>query len=230
LPGPQLPAHTVGLGTRGKSGGLLVPHVDPLDAALAPQRVDEPIQRVTDDTVDPFDAGLLERIDHEIGNSLRHGEPRWELTMTFMVYRRVTPQAVPVLNDAGVRCARPSTNRTPALLAWCMPTGLSPFREWSHVQYQPPLPAFSASDADDTISFRPSRNKLLITPAPSVCTGAHSVDRSDAAALFSRDLPLYGLIAPAGFERSLECSEALALSSLVQRREFAGVLCGGERT
>ena len=75
---------------------------------------------------------------------------------------------------------------------------LSPFREWPHVQYQPALRGFSASDADDAIPFRACRNQFLITPAPSVCTGANRVDRCDAAAHFCRrDLPQHGLIAPA---------------------------------
>ena len=142
--------------------------------------------------------------------------------MTFMVHRPVTLQAVPVLNDAGVRCVRPSTTRR-----WAC---LSPFREWPHVQYQPALGGFAASKSNDAISFRTVRNQLLVTAAPSVCTGANRVDWCDTAALFGRNLPPHGLIAPAVFERSLECSEALDLSSLVQRREIAGLLGGGERT
>jgi hypothetical protein len=105
-----------------------------------------------------------------------------------------------------------------------------PFREWPHVQYQPALPGFAASNADNAISLWAGRNQLFITPAPSVCTGADSIDRCDATALFCRNLPSHGLIALAVLERSLKRGEALVLRSLVQRWQIAGVLGGGERT
>src|SRR5580700_8391457 len=44
------------LGTRREGRDLLVPDVHPLDLALAPQRVGQPIQAVADDAVDPLHA------------------------------------------------------------------------------------------------------------------------------------------------------------------------------
>ncbi len=44
------------LGARRESCDLLVAHVDPLDLALAPQRVGQPVQAVADDAIDALDA------------------------------------------------------------------------------------------------------------------------------------------------------------------------------
>ena len=79
LPGPQLPAQTarlagdmrVGAGREGRD--LLVADVQPLDAAMAPQRVGKTVQAVADDAVDPLHAGGGERLDHLVGNGVGHG-------------------------------------------------------------------------------------------------------------------------------------------------------------
>ena len=75
LPGPQLPgadrqpAGQLGLGGRGEGAGLLVAHVHPVDAASrAGGRVDDRVQAVADDAVDPLDAGLTQYLDELLGD------------------------------------------------------------------------------------------------------------------------------------------------------------------
>jgi hypothetical protein len=46
--------------TRGERRDLLVPDVDPFDLASATKGVRQAIETITDDTVDPLDAGCAE--------------------------------------------------------------------------------------------------------------------------------------------------------------------------
>jgi hypothetical protein len=50
------------LGTSREGRNLLVPDVDPLDLALAAERVGEPVQAVADNAIDPLHAGCGENL------------------------------------------------------------------------------------------------------------------------------------------------------------------------
>lgn len=70
--GRQL-ARQVRLRAGGESGRLFVPHMHPLDLAAA-DRVGDVVQRVPDDAVAAFDAGLLQGFDDEVGDfAVGHG-------------------------------------------------------------------------------------------------------------------------------------------------------------
>jgi hypothetical protein len=60
------------LGAGGEGRGLLVAHVNPIDAFDATQRVGEAVERIAYDAVDTPDAGLLQRFRHEVGSGSRH--------------------------------------------------------------------------------------------------------------------------------------------------------------
>ena len=68
LPGPQLPganrelAGQMRLGAGREGRDLLVPDMDPLDLALAAERVGQTVQAVADDAVDALDAGRSQRL------------------------------------------------------------------------------------------------------------------------------------------------------------------------
>ena len=63
------------LGTRREGRDLLVPDVDPLDLALAPQRVGQPIQAVADDAVDPLHARCGENLRELVRDGFGHVSP-----------------------------------------------------------------------------------------------------------------------------------------------------------
>ena len=71
---PRCAAHRDGLAgeCRLRRGGehsvLLVPHVHEFDPAVAPQRVDGRIQRVTDDAVAPPHARVRQHLPHPVGH------------------------------------------------------------------------------------------------------------------------------------------------------------------
>src|SRR5580700_7731720 len=60
------------LGTRREGRDLLVPDVDPHDLALAPQRVGQPIQAVTDDAVDALHAPCGENLRELVRDGFGH--------------------------------------------------------------------------------------------------------------------------------------------------------------
>jgi hypothetical protein len=60
------------LGAGGEGRGLLVPHMDPINALQAAQRIGEGVERIAHHAVDALDARLLQRFGHEIGNGFRH--------------------------------------------------------------------------------------------------------------------------------------------------------------
>jgi hypothetical protein len=51
------------LGAGGESGGLFMPHVDPVDGFSAPHRVGKPVERIADDTVDALDSRFFESLN-----------------------------------------------------------------------------------------------------------------------------------------------------------------------
>ncbi len=59
------------IGTRRECRRLLVPHVQPADAAVSPERVGEGVERVARQPPDPIDSSPLESVDEEIRN-VRH--------------------------------------------------------------------------------------------------------------------------------------------------------------
>ena len=65
-------AAQVGVGDRGEDAVFLVTNMDKLDLAVAPERVDHRIQRVSDNSVAAFDAGLRQHLPHYIRNSTVH--------------------------------------------------------------------------------------------------------------------------------------------------------------
>jgi hypothetical protein len=79
---PQLPpelefdtdriAGEVRVGDRGEDTVLFMANVNKLDLAVAPESVDHRIQRVSDDTVAAFDAGLRRHLPHDIRNTSFH--------------------------------------------------------------------------------------------------------------------------------------------------------------
>jgi hypothetical protein len=60
------------LGRRREGGGLLVPYVQPLDAAVAAQRVGKAVQRVARQPVDAADAARLEVGDDQVGDGAHY--------------------------------------------------------------------------------------------------------------------------------------------------------------
>jgi hypothetical protein len=60
-----------------------VANVDELDLAVAPERVDHRIERVSDDSVAAFDAGLRQHLPHDVSNFLRH----WKLHTAAQAFR-----------------------------------------------------------------------------------------------------------------------------------------------
>ena len=65
-------AAQVGIGDRGEDPVLLVTNMDELDLAVAPERVDHWIQRISDNSVAAFYAGLRQHLPHYIRNSTVH--------------------------------------------------------------------------------------------------------------------------------------------------------------
>jgi hypothetical protein len=78
-PGPAVPAHhhgvaaQIGFGDRGEDAILFMTNVDKLDLPVASQRVDHRIQRVPDDAVAAFDAGVRQHLPHHVRNFSCHG-------------------------------------------------------------------------------------------------------------------------------------------------------------
>ena len=75
----ELPGQ-LGLGRGGERGGLLVVDVDPVDPALvgaarAPDGVDDRVEAVADQAVDPSDPGLDEHLDQLVGHRGCHLSP-----------------------------------------------------------------------------------------------------------------------------------------------------------
>src|SRR5215471_12929390 len=66
----------------GKSRDLLVPHVYPFDFAPGSQRLRETVQAVTNDSVNPFDSGLLQRCHEKIGYILDRHQPLPRLSIS----------------------------------------------------------------------------------------------------------------------------------------------------
>ena len=66
-------AAQVGIGDRGEDAVFFMANVDELDLPVAPQRVDHRIQRIPDDAVAAFDAGLRQHLPHHVRNFLCHG-------------------------------------------------------------------------------------------------------------------------------------------------------------
>src|SRR4029077_4895770 len=60
------------LRTRGERGDLLVADMHPLDLALAPDQVGQPIQAVADNAVDPLDPRCGEGFGELISNGFCH--------------------------------------------------------------------------------------------------------------------------------------------------------------
>src|SRR5882757_841110 len=63
------------LGARRKGRDLLMTDVNPLDLALSPQRIGEPVQAVADDAVDPLHAHRGKRFGELIGDGLHDLAP-----------------------------------------------------------------------------------------------------------------------------------------------------------
>ncbi len=92
-PARSCPAQTASLPVRCASGAcgegrhLLMPHMQPLDAAVAAERVRKSVQTVANDAVDALDAGGRESLDHLIGDSSRHlllvrlGRSAWQSSL-----------------------------------------------------------------------------------------------------------------------------------------------------
>ena len=59
-------ASQVGVGNRGEDAIFFMTNVDKLDFRVAPQRVYRRIQRVPDDAVTAFDAGVRQHLPHNI--------------------------------------------------------------------------------------------------------------------------------------------------------------------
>src|SRR5215467_10714014 len=59
-----------------EGGGLLVPHVDPVDRSFRSQCVYDAVERVPGDAVDAPNAGGMQDIDKQMGYSVRHGTPQ----------------------------------------------------------------------------------------------------------------------------------------------------------
>src|SRR6476660_1384604 len=59
-------------GSRRKSRGLFMPHVNPVDRLSSPQRVRKAVERVSHHSVDALHAGLLEGFDQIFGSSFAH--------------------------------------------------------------------------------------------------------------------------------------------------------------
>ena len=78
LPGPQDPAQTVrrpvicASAAAARRRGLLVVDVHPLDALRAPHGVDDGVEAVADEPVDPCHACLAEHLDDLVGHGLAH--------------------------------------------------------------------------------------------------------------------------------------------------------------
>jgi len=62
----------MGVRAGGERGDLLVPDMQPLNAAMAAQRIGEAIEAVAHDSVDALDTGGGEGFDHLVCNSACH--------------------------------------------------------------------------------------------------------------------------------------------------------------
>ena len=60
------------VGAGGEGGDFLVADVQPVDPAMAAERVGEAVEAVADDAVDPSHAGRGEGLDHLVGNGCGH--------------------------------------------------------------------------------------------------------------------------------------------------------------
>src|SRR5205823_413925 len=62
------------LGAGSKGRGLFVADVNPVDAFATAQRIGESVERIADDAVHTFYAGLLQCFSHEIGSCSCHDQ------------------------------------------------------------------------------------------------------------------------------------------------------------
>src|ERR1700733_8289361 len=67
------------LGASGEGCALFVAHMHPFNGLAAPQGVGEAVERVADNAVDSLDAGIRQRLGHEIRSSLAHRRSSKEL-------------------------------------------------------------------------------------------------------------------------------------------------------
>ena len=65
----------MGVGARGEGRDLLMPHMQPFNAAGAAQRIGEAVQAVADDAIDALDPGCGENLDHLVGDGAGHTRP-----------------------------------------------------------------------------------------------------------------------------------------------------------
>jgi hypothetical protein len=65
-------ARQMRLGTRREGRDLFVPHVDPFNLALAPQRVGQPVQAVAHDTINTLHAPYGESLRELVGYGFDH--------------------------------------------------------------------------------------------------------------------------------------------------------------
>ncbi len=56
-----------------ESGDFLMPDMQPLNAAMAPERIGEAVQAIAHDAIDASDTGGGEGFDHLVGNGHGHG-------------------------------------------------------------------------------------------------------------------------------------------------------------
>jgi hypothetical protein len=82
----ELAGEMMRLGARRESRDLFVADMDPLDLALAPNRVREAVEAVSYDAIDPLDAGHSKDFDKLVGNSLHDFSPREECGTTSPIY------------------------------------------------------------------------------------------------------------------------------------------------
>jgi hypothetical protein len=65
-------AGQVGFGDRGEGTVFLVAYMDKLDLAIASESIDHRIQRIADNSVAAFDAGLRQHLPQDVSNSSFH--------------------------------------------------------------------------------------------------------------------------------------------------------------
>src|SRR6516165_8721424 len=68
-------AHQMRLGASRKTGNLLVPEMHPLDLALAPDRVGQPVQAIADNAENSLDTRCREGFRELISDGFCHGYP-----------------------------------------------------------------------------------------------------------------------------------------------------------
>jgi hypothetical protein len=72
----------MGLRSRCESGGLFVPHMDPVDRLSPSQGVGKAVKRVADNPINPLHAGLLKCFDKELCGCPAHfANPRYVVAL-----------------------------------------------------------------------------------------------------------------------------------------------------